>query len=65
MLTLYILPSKQGDEEYACSPDLPGRVVKRDKRGGSGSSLGSEARNRTAVVFDTTRAQTMGYFKDF
>ena len=30
LLTLAEQPCKQGNEEYACSPDLPGRVVKCD-----------------------------------
>ena len=30
---------KQGDEEYACSPDLPGRVVKLKRRLKKGSLL--------------------------
>ena len=34
-------PSRHGDKEYACSPDLPGRVVKCDKRTGRGSLLRS------------------------
>ena len=34
-------PSGHGDKEYACRPDLPGRVVKCDKRGGRGSLLHS------------------------
>ena len=48
-----VVPSRPGDEEYACSPDLRGSVVKCDKR--RGGLLGPEAKNRTAIVFDTTR----------
>ena len=29
------VPSRQGDEKHACSPDLPRRVVNCDKRWGS------------------------------
>ena len=42
------------NKEYAYSPDLPGRIVKDDKRGGRGSVLRS-LKNRTAIVFVTTR----------
>ena len=34
-------PSMHGNKEYAYSPDLPGRVVKCDKRGGRGTLLRS------------------------
>ena len=48
-------PGMHGNNEYAYSPVLPGHVVKSDGRRGRGSLLGPEAKNRTAIVFDTTR----------
>ena len=55
MVKDYASPGMHGNKEYAYSPDLPGRVVKSDLRRGSGSLLGPEAKNRTAIVFVTTR----------
>ena len=46
-----IKPGKHGDKEYACSSDLPGRVVKGDR--GRGSLLGPEAKNRSVIAFVT------------
>ena len=42
-----------GNKESAYSPDIPGHVVKGDRRRGRGSLLGPEAKNWTVIVFDT------------
>ena len=55
MFALIIGYASRATKNILAAQTFPGVSQKATKRRGRGSLLGPEAKNRTAIVFDTTR----------